>query len=98
MCRNLLIAVLISVAYFLYAKKPGNIGARYTETFFLSSSFFLSMIPTVNETFNRIPIGHPLAHGPKDPLIGKTLLLLLIMLVVGSVLQFKKQKKINKSL
>lgn len=93
---SLLIVVLISVAYFLYVKKPGNNRTRYIETFFLSFSFFLSLIPTVNETFTRIPAGHPLAHGPKDPLIAKTLLLLLIMLAVGSVLQFRKQRKMNK--
>lgn len=92
----LLIVVLISVAYFLHVKMPGNNRARYVETFFLSFSFFLSMIPTVNETFNRIPIGHPLAHGPKDPLIAKTLLLLLLLFIVGSVLQFRQQRKINK--
>lgn len=92
----LLIVVLISVAYFLYAKKPGNNRARYIETFFLSFSFFLSMIPTVNETFTRIPVGHPLAHGPQDPLIAKTLLLLLILLIVGYLLQFRQQRKMNK--
>jgi len=91
----LLIVILISAAYFLYAKRPGSNRARYIENFFLSFSFFLSMIPAVNETFNRIPIGHPLAHGPKDPLIGKTLLLLFILLIAGSVLQFRRQKKIN---
>jgi hypothetical protein len=91
-----LIVILILVAYFLYAKKQGNNRVRYVETLFLSFSFFLSMIPTVNETLNRIPAGHPLAHGPKDPLIAKTLLLLLILFVVGSVLQFRQQWKINK--
>ncbi|MFT3935306.1 MAG: hypothetical protein QM726_16895 [Chitinophagaceae bacterium] len=89
----LLIVILITVAYFLYAKKPGNNKARYIENFFLSFSFFLSLIPTVNETFNRIPVGHPLAHGPKDPLIAKTLLLLLILFIVGTVLQFRQQRK-----
>jgi uncharacterized membrane protein len=93
----LLIIVLISVAYFLYAKKQGNNKARYIENLFLSFSFFLSMIPTVNETFNRLPVGHPLAHGPKDPLIGKTLLLLLVLFIAGSVLQYRKQRKINRS-
>jgi uncharacterized membrane protein len=92
----LLVIVLISVAYFLSAKKQGNNRARYVENFLLSFSFFLSMLPTVNETFTRIPVGHPLAYGPKDPLIGKTLLLLFILLIVGSVLQFRKQRKMNR--
>jgi hypothetical protein len=92
----LLIVVLISVAYFLYAKRPGNNRARYIETFFLSFSFFLSMIPTINETLTRVPVGHPLAKGPTDPLVGKTLLVLLILFVVGAILQFRKQRRINK--
>lgn len=93
----LLIVILISVAYFLNAKKQGSNGARYIENFLLSFSFFLSMIPTVNETFNRVPVGHPLAHGPQDPLIGKTLLVILILFIIGSVLQFRTQRRINQS-
>ncbi len=92
----LLIVLLISLAYFLHAKKPGNNRSRLIENFALTFSFFLSLIPTVNETFNRIPVGHPLANGPKDPLIGKTLLVIFILFILGSVLQFRKQKKINK--
>lgn len=93
----LLIVVLISAAYFLFLKRPGNYRPRFFENFFLSLSFFLSLIPTVNETFTRIPVGHPLAKGPTDPLIAKTLLLLLLLFIVGSVIQFRKQRRINKS-
>jgi len=92
----LLVIILISVAYFLSAKRQGNNRARYFENFFLSFSFFLSMLPTVNETFTRIPVGHPLAAGPNDPLIGISILLLFIMLIAGSVLQFRKQRQINR--
>ncbi|WP_342089356.1 hypothetical protein [Dyadobacter sp. OTU695] len=92
----LLIVILISVAYFLYLKKPGRRRSRFVENFFLSLSFFLSLLPTVNETFTRIPVGHPLATGPQDPLIAKTLLLLLVLFIVGSILQFRKQQRMNK--
>ena len=94
----LLIVVLISVAYILHAKRKGNNRSRYIENFFLSFSFFLSLIPTVNETFNRIPIKHPLAKGPTDPLIGRTLLFIFILFILGSVLQFRKQKRINRGM
>lgn len=94
----LLIVILISIAYFLYAKKQDSNGSRFIENFFLSFSFFLSLIPAVNETFTRVPVGHPLANGPKDPLIATTLLLLLILFIAGSVLQFRKQKRINKAM
>lgn len=94
---SLFIVVLILVAYFLYTRKRGNISARYFENVLLSFSFFLSLVPTVNETFIRVPIGHPLAKAPTDPIIGQVLLVLFVFFVIGSVFQFRKQRKINKS-
>lgn len=94
---SILIVILIVVAFFLYSKKKGNNRSRYFENFLLSFSFFLSWLPTVNETFTRIPLGHPLAKAPTDPVIGKTLLVLFVLFIAGSVLQFLKQKKMNKA-
>ena len=91
---SLVIIILVLIAYFLYSRKKGNINARHFENFLLSFSFFLSLIPTVNETFTRVPVGNPLAEGPTDPLIGKTLLVLFMLFIVGSIYQFRKQKKI----
>lgn len=92
---SLFIIVLIVVAYYLFTKKKESKKVRYFENFLLSFSFFLSLIPTVNETFTRVPIGHPLAKDIKDPIIGQTLLVLLILFIAGSVFQFIRQKKIN---
>ncbi len=91
----LFIVVLILAAYFLYAKKSGNNKARYFENFLLSFSFFLSWIPTINETFTRVPIGNPLAKAPTDPVIAKTLLVFLILFIAGTVYQFIQQRKAN---
>lgn len=95
---SLLVVILILAAYFLYFRKKENGRARYFENFALSFSFLLSMLPTVNETFTRIPVGHPLAKDINDPLIGKTLLLLLVLFIAGSVYQFIIQKKTNKAI
>jgi len=92
---SILIAVLVLISFFLYTKRSGNNSSRYFENFFLSFSFFLSWLPTINETFTRIPIGHPLAKSPGDPIIGVTLLVIFILFVAGSVFQFRKQRKIN---
>jgi hypothetical protein len=92
----LLIVILISLAYYLHARKPGNNRSRFFENFLLSFSLFLSLLPTVNETFTRVPVGHPLASGPTDPLIAKTLLTLFLLFIVGSILQFRKQRGINR--
>lgn len=93
---SILIFILVVIAYFLSVKKKGHNRARYFETFLLSFSFFLSLIPTVNETFTRIPVGHPLAKGPSDPVIAKTLLALLILFIAGFIYQFIQQRKVNK--
>jgi len=93
----LFIVVLIVVAYFLYAKRQENNRARFIENFCLSFSFFLSWVPTINETLTRVPVGHPLAKGPADPVIAKTLLVFLVLFVLGSVYQYKQQKKLNKA-
>ncbi|MCE7057053.1 hypothetical protein LZF95_20400 [Algoriphagus sp. AGSA1] len=92
----LFIVALVVWAYFLHTKKQGSNRSRYFENFFLSFSFFLSWVPTINETFTRVPVGHPLAKAPTDPVIAKTLLVFLILFVAGSVYQFIQQKKINK--
>ncbi|RYY54331.1 MAG: hypothetical protein EOO09_14745 [Chitinophagaceae bacterium] len=92
---SLLIVVLVGAAWLLHlrVKKAGK--ARYFENFFLSFSFFLSMLPTVNETLTRFPVGHPLAKDISDPLIGKVLLVILVLFVTGSIYQFGKQRKLN---
>jgi len=94
----LFIVLLVLAAYFLHVKKAKNQKARFFENFFLSFSFFLSWVPTVNETFTRIPLGHPLAKDISDPLIGQTLLFLLVLFIAGSIYQFRQQKKINQSI
>jgi len=93
---SIIVILLVMAAFMLARKKQGNNKARYFENFFLSFSFFISLLPTVNETFTRIPVGHPLAKDISDPLIGRTLLLLFVLFVAGSTVQFIKQRKVNK--
>jgi len=92
---SILILVLVITAFVLYRSSAGNNKARYFENFLLSFSFFLSMIPTVNETLTRVPLSAPLASGPTDPLIGKILLVMLAMFIAGSIYQYVKQRRIN---
>jgi len=94
---SLFIIIIVVIASYLVYKRKGNNKARYFENFLLSFSFFLSLVPTVNETLTRVPVGHPLAKGPTDPLIAKTLLVFFILFILGSVYQFIRQKKFNQS-
>jgi len=94
---SLFIFLLVVIGYFLHAKRQGNARAGYFETFLLSFSFFLSLVPTVNETFTRVPVGNPLAKGPTDPVIGVTLLFLFILFLAGISYQMVRQRKMNRS-
>ena len=94
---SIFIVFLVLAAYFLNSKKKSSGRARYFENLWLSFSFFLSLVPTVNETFTRVPLSHPLAKDISDPVIGNTLLILLVLFIIGSIYQFRKQKFINKT-
>ena len=89
---SVFIFILVVVAFWLSVKRSTNNKARYIENFLLSFSFFLSLIPTVNETFTRVPLGHPLAKNPSDPIITQTLVVLLIAFVAGAIYQYIKQR------
>jgi hypothetical protein len=92
---SIFIILLVLASYFLNTKKKNSRRARYFENFWLSFSFFLSLVPTVNETFTRVPIGHPLAKDISDPIIANTLLVLLVLFITGSIYQFRGQKFLN---
>jgi hypothetical protein len=92
---SVLILLLVLFSFFLHSKRKGNNKSRYVETFCLSFSFFLSLVPTINETFTRLPLSSPLAKGPTDPVIGITLLVLFVLFIIGLVYQVIRQRKIN---
>jgi len=94
---SVFIFILVVVAFWLSVKRSASNKARYVENFSLSFSFFLSLIPTVNETFTRVPLGHPLAKSPTDPIIAQTLLVIFIAFIAGSVYQYIKQRKAVKT-
>lgn len=61
--------------------------APHLQNFGLSFSFFLLLVPGINETLSRLPVAHPLATGPEDPVVQTALLVWLLVFVLGFVLQ-----------
>lgn len=59
----------------------------YLAQFAFSFSFFLLLVPGINETLTRLPIGHPLADGPESPIVRGSLVAWLGIFVLGAVLQ-----------
>lgn len=60
----------------------------YLSQFGFTFSFFLLLVPGINETLTRLPVGHPLADGPQSPVVRSALAAWLLIFVLGSVLQF----------
>ena len=83
------ILALLAVAGALAAPRLGFLGrARpYLATLGLSFSFFLLLVPGINETLSRLPPDHPLASGPDSPLVKGVLLGWLVLFAAGCVLQ-----------
>ena len=69
----------------------------YLSQFAFAFSFFLLLVPGINETLTRLPVAHPLADGPESPLVRGALAAWLGLFVLGSVLQLwwmrSQQKK-----
>ncbi|WP_416391890.1 hypothetical protein NR756_06830 [Alloalcanivorax xenomutans] len=60
----------------------------YLSQFAFTFSFFLLLVPGINETLTRLPVAHPLADGPESPIVRGALAAWLGIFVLGSVLQF----------
>lgn len=65
------ILALLAIAGSLLAPRLAQLGdARpHLATFGLSFSFFLLLVPGINETLTRLPAARPLADGPGSPLV-----------------------------
>lgn len=61
----------------------------YLSALGLSFSFFLLLVPGINETLTRLPASRPLADGPQSPLVLGALLSWLGIFIVGAILQVR---------
>jgi small-conductance mechanosensitive channel len=93
---GILILILLGVAYLLGRKAAGKKVLLVIQVFCMTLTLFLSLIPAINETLLRVPVGHPLSDGPTSPIVQNCIKVLLVVLIVGLVLQFLKVKKLAK--
>ncbi|HUQ52476.1 MAG TPA: hypothetical protein VM692_09660 [Gammaproteobacteria bacterium] len=64
------------------------------ETVSYTTTYFLHMIPAVNETTTRLPPSAPLAAGPNDPLVLGLVGLAFALYVIGAAFQLLRLKSI----
>ncbi|MDF3865747.1 hypothetical protein P3W53_14790 [Pseudomonas denitrificans (nom. rej.)] len=84
------ILCLIAIAVGSYAQRIRALGGlgEYLETGAMSFSFFLMMIPTLNESLSRLPPSNPIGHGPDSPPVQMAVMVALLVLAVGVLYQF----------
>lgn len=83
------ILALLAIGGALLVPRLGLLGrARpYLAQLGFSFSFFLLLVPGINETLTRLPVAQPLASGPESPLVRGALLGWLAIFVLGAALQ-----------
>lgn len=84
------ILCLVALAVGSYAQRISALGGlgEYLETAAMSFSFFLMMIPTLNESLSRLPPSNPIGQGPDSPPVQTAVMVALLVLVVGVLYQF----------
>ena len=84
-----IVALLATLGGLLVPRIRLRVPARlYLSRFAFTFSFFLLLVPGINETLTRLPVGHPLANGPESPIVRGSLAVWLGVFVLGSMLQF----------
>jgi hypothetical protein len=93
------ITILILLPLGVYVKSLRIFGklADYVQIIFLSTTLFLSLIPTIVETLTRLPISHPLADGPNAPIIQNGLTALALLYFIGVIYQLVKLRARKKA-
>jgi hypothetical protein len=89
---GIFILVLLLVVYL--AMKTASFGrfSLHVETFCMTCSLFISLIPGINETLTHVPPANPVAANMDAPIIKNSLLVLLIIFIVGVILQLRRIK------
>lgn len=84
------ILCLLAIVAGCYAQRISALGnlREYLETMAMSFSFFLMMIPTLNESLSRLPPSNPIGHGPDSPPVQTAVMIALLVFVIGVLYQF----------
>lgn len=93
----LAIIIIILLPIGIYAHRIFGKAGNYMQAVVISTTVFLSFIPAIVESLTRLPVSHPLATGPNDPIIQKAFSALIIVYVIGIVYQVFKLRSAKKT-
>jgi uncharacterized membrane protein len=86
----LMTLVVLGVAIAAGRHREVSRAATYVETLGFSTTLFFHMIPALNETFTRIPVGAPLFTGPDDPALQRLFGFVFLAYLLGIALQVRQ--------
>jgi hypothetical protein len=91
------VLALVLLAFAAGLEKQAFLGpvSHVIETVTYTATFFLHMIPAVNETLTRIPAGAPLASGPQDPLVLGLVGVAFVGFVIGATVQVARLRALR---
>lgn len=85
---------VLGVIYFAQkANQPLGKYSPYIEKVAYSLTFFFHLVPGVTETTTRLPLEHPWANSPDDPLVAQLVGICLILFLVGITFQIIALRK-----
>ncbi|MBS1520511.1 MAG: hypothetical protein JST50_05915 [Bacteroidetes bacterium] len=95
----LAIIILILLPIGIFARRMRFLGklGEYVQVFVMSTTLFLSCIPLIIESLTRLPISHPIAYGPDDPLLKNALTGLLVIYAIGVIYQLIRVRTKHKT-
>jgi hypothetical protein len=76
---------IVALAAILVGRNIRPLGRvrEYVQVSSMTFSYLLLMIPGINETFSRLPVGNPIGHGPDSPEVKAALLCALLVFLLG---------------
>jgi hypothetical protein len=88
------VLTLVILAFAVLVEKRAPVGTtpRAIEVVSYTTTFFLHMIPAINETTTRLPPSAPLAAGPNDPVILALVGVALVLFIAGATVQVLRLK------
>lgn len=66
--------------------------AAYLQMGLMSFSFMLLLVPGTNETLSRLPVGHPIGHGPDSPPVKLALACVFGLFLLGTGYQMLQMR------
>jgi uncharacterized membrane protein len=84
---GVLTLAVLAFAWTLEKREFLGSASRAVETVAYTTTFFLHMIPAINETTTRVPLSAPLAAGPNDPLVLGLVTIAFVLFLLGATFQ-----------